>query len=309
MGLTPAQYEALRRALNQATVPGALDPAIDRALRAQISAHTGFREVAAVSDAIRSPQASERQSADRQRWSLGAPHSQERRDRHRWLVRGSLTGGALAAAALLVLWLSGSSGMLLGTRSTNRAVEAPLSSRIENQLREAVQLARSAAPAPRGAVDPRVAALLAAIVASGAGDSADNADSAGNADEGADSRTANARFKAFDLFVDAPGGVDGVVLDLVLDDPHGEIVGLGSGEAPFEEPPTYDAARLATGRVRIATIPAHSATGRLRVATISIRCSAAEPTLTATAVSAVVDRDGNIIDAPVTWTVTPRSTP
>lgn len=152
-----------------------------------------------------------------------------------------------------------------------------------------MQLAR------RSAGDPRVPAMLAAIVAS--------------ASAVGEPRTAGDRFVAFDLFVDAPEGVDGIMLDLSIADRRGVIVGLESGDAPFAEPPTYEADRLARGEVRLASIPADAAVGRVRVATISLRCGGADPGVVATLVSAVRERGGAVADAPVELIVLPRSSP
>ncbi len=207
-------------------------------------------------------------------------------DRSRLRV-GVLAGSALAAAAAMALWFGGVGSLLFSSNRAATTSSAP--NPISRDLAEAVRLTRL------GAGETRVPAMLAAIVAS--------ATAAG------EPREPGAHFVAVDLVVEAPDGVDGLVLDLLVADPRGVIVGLESGDGPFAEPPTYDADRLARGEVRIASIPADAAVGRVRVATISLRCDAADPGVDARIVSAVRERGGEVKDVDARVIVSPRSSP
>lgn len=289
----------LRSAMRAATGTPRMDAASDRALRTAIRSHPGFATRAASGAAFGS------------------------RPGRRWWLRAALIATPFAAAAVLALWLSGVAGVLF--KSERRAAPMvaavpeptrhPTSNEIARDLAAAVWLARSAdsknaanpgaspSIASHAPIPPTVAAMLAAIVAS--------------APAVGDPREPGARFMAFDLFVNAPRTVDGVVLDLKIDDPRGVIVGIESGDAPFTEPATYDPERLARGEVRLAAIAARPADGRVRVATISLLCEHDDPGLTLTPVSAVAHdnaapstnppADRETIVVPVTWAIEPRS--
>jgi len=274
--LDSCRARGLGDALRRASAPAPVDEATDRSIRAEIHAHAGFGAAAG------SPRTLARGVA-----SISQADAAKRSERRRWLCRRVLASGGLAAAAVLVLWISGIGSLLFppirGSMPTTAA------SAVGDDLAEAVRLSR------RSAGDRRVPALLAAIVAT--------ASAAG------DLRSAGSRFVAVDLVMLTPEGVDGLVLDLVIDDPRGVIVGIESGDAPFNEPPTYDPERLARGEIRLAAIPARTASEGVRVATISLRCDDAGPGVSVRSARAVRERGAEVVDVPVVMTVSPRSTP
>jgi len=306
-GDTSAVPPGLLRALRDANSPAPLDAAIDRSIRERIRAHTGFGHVATSGGA----------TTDAARAGVENAGRAARTARRRWLVRGSMAGGALATAAALVLWLTGTTATWFERRAPVSVAPLALEraandgpSRAARDLGEAVRLTRRA-----GGVNSNVAALLAAIVTA--------------APATGEMREAGARFIAVDLFVEVPAGesLDGYVVDLIFDDPRAVIVGIGSGDAPFDEPPTYDAERLARGEIRLAAVAnpaahgahdergAHGTYGtsdtsrRLRIATLSLHCSDAGPVITITPVSAVAEHDGDVVDIHPRWSFEPRSTP
>lgn len=268
----------VRGAIRAATPTPAIDPGADQALRESIRSHAGFARGAPSGVAARGEAA---------RLSVGTLSNG--RATQRRLVWGSLAAAAVVGIAVIALWMQGARPMTGGPGGPGGP--GAIGNTATSELATAVRLARG------GGADPRVAAMLAAIVASGPA-----------AASGVE-REPGARFVALDLFVDAPDDLDGFVIDLAIDDPHGVLVGIGSGDAPFTEPPTYDAKRLSHGAIRLAAISATSATGRVRVATLSLRSDAESPSVTVTPVSAVAAREGATTPVAVTWSVLPRSQP
>lgn len=114
-------------------------------------------------------------------------------------------------------------------------------------------------------------------------------------------------FQAFDIYVNAPEGVDGLIFDVIVPGETGVVVGLESGDAPFDDAPTYDSRRLASGTVRAAVIPAHSARGRIRIATISVRSNEHIGELALTPSESVAMINGRLTPVDLSLTCIPRS--
>jgi hypothetical protein len=120
-------------------------------------------------------------------------------------------------------------------------------------------------------------------------------------------RTGGGVFQAFDIYVDAPQGVDGLIFDVGVPGDNGLIVGLESGDAPFNDAPTYDSRRLASGSLRAAVIPEQSVAGRIRIATISVRSDEHIRELALAASESVALINGRLVPVDLSLTCIPRS--
>lgn len=167
--------------------------------------------------------------------------------RHGWIAAGS------AAAAVIVLAI----GLLPFVRGRGEPAAPPT---LTAALREAESIAADKGPFG-AATDPRVTAILLAVVSMPAA-------------VDAPSLPASGRFVVFDVVVDA--------LDLPLAAWQAElrlpgaIAGIEGGEGPFASPATYDPVALASGQVVLAGIadplPFGSTTAgqSIRVASVTI---------------------------------------
>jgi len=105
------------------------------------------------------------------------------------------------------------------------------------------------------------------------------------------------RFATVEITLAADHPIAAWQVELVVTAGDARIVGVEGGEAPFAEPPRYDPAALAGGRIILAAFDTHAAlpAGRHRVAIVHVR--AAGPAAYSVRVAAAADPDGTRITA------------
>lgn len=118
----------------------------------------------------------------------------------------------------------------------------------------------------------RRAAILAAaiLVAGAAGASSSRPEEAGDG---------GARYRTVEISLRSDVAIAAWQIELVAGG-DARVVGVEGGEAPFADPPAYDPAALAGGRIVIAAFDTRAALspGKHRVAVVHLREGGAEPT-------------------------------
>lgn len=162
---------------------------------------------------------------------------------------------AVAASIVVACWL----GTILATSGGSGSDRWQAKASIAGRLGEAARLVTSSAPDARVAAvrSPAVQALLAAIVAL--------PKTPGTPQAGA------GVFATYDILLLEPSEAIPASWMIEIETP-GLLVGVESGDAPFDEPARYDPAALAGGRIRLANVAVDGGrrTLPLRLATVVV---------------------------------------